>query len=178
MSIKQLLTNENKVIHSISQWEQVCIDIKRRLFETIGSPPIERNTRAIKIMNEEKLYDYIRCKISYVVGEGDKIKSYLLHPRGLTKPAPAVLALRQTVETGKDEVVGLNGNPDFAYGHELAKRGYIILAPDYLTAGERVSPNKTSFDSSYFYEQYPDWSMVGKNLEDSKSAIDVLCTLD
>ena len=94
------------------------------------------------------------------------------------KPAPAILALHQTIKFGKDEVVGLKGFPDFAYGHELAMRGYTVLAPYQLTAGDRIYPGKDSFDSSPFYEQYPDWSIVGKNLEDSKSAIDVLYALD
>jgi hypothetical protein len=42
--------------------------------------------------------------------------------------------------------------------------------------GERVFPGKERFDSAPFYEKYPDWSMVGKDIEDSMSAIDVMCT--
>jgi len=160
------------------QWEQYRLDIKERLFATIGMPLVERNTRGLEIVGEEKMDGYFRHKISYEVSEGETISAYLLRPNELAHPAPAVLALHQTVASGKDEVVGLDGSPDFAYGHELVLRGYIVLAPDYLTAGERIYPNKDSFDSSPFYEKYPDWSMVGKNLEDSRSAIDVLCALE
>ncbi len=148
--------------------EQRRESIQACLFETIGIPPVTRNTRSIQILNEEKLGEYVRSRISYIVGEGERITAYLLCPKDLMKPAPAVLALHQTVKFGKDEVVGLNGYPDFAYGHELAMRGYIVLAPDHLTAGERKYPGKDSFDSGPFYEQYPGWSMVGKNLEDFK----------
>ncbi|MBA4385651.1 MAG: hypothetical protein C0410_13010 [Anaerolinea sp.] len=178
MAIKQLLAYDNRTIQELAQWEKKRESIRACLFETIGIPPIERNTHSIQIVNEELFEEYIRTKISYVVGEGEIITSYLLRPKDFIKPAPAILALHQTVKYGKDEVVGLNGYPDFAYGHELAKRGYIVLAPDNLTAGERIYPVKECFDSSPFYEQYPGWSMVGKNLEDSKSAIDVLYTLD
>jgi acetyl esterase/lipase len=86
--------------------------------------------------------------------------------------------MHQTNDFGKDEVVGLYGNKDYAYGHELATHGYVVLAPDYLTAGERVFPGKGNFDSAPFYEKYPNWSMVGKDIEDSMSAIDVLYTFD
>lgn len=137
-----------------------------------------RDTRSIQIVDEEKVGEYVRSKVSYVVGEEERVTAYLLRSKDLMKPAPAILPLHQTVKYGKDEVVGLNGYPDFAYGHELAMRGYIVLALDHLTAGERIYPGKDSFDSGPFYERYPGWSMVGKNLEDSKSAIDVLCVLD
>ncbi len=178
MAIKQLLTDDNRAIQKLAHWEQRRESIRARLFETIGIPPVTRNTRSIQIVNEEKLGEYVRSKISYIAGEGERITAYLLRSKDLIKPAPAILALHQTVKYGKDEVVGLNGYPDFAYGHELAMRGFIVLAPDHLTAGERIYPGKDSFDSGPFYEQYPSWSMVGKNLEDSKSAIDVLCALD
>lgn len=159
-------------------WERQREDIKRRLLETIGTPSLERNTRSLEIIHEEKLDGYLRRKISYEVGEGETITAYLLQPNELVHPAPAILALHQTTASGKNEVVGLNGSPDFAYGHELTLRGYVVLAPDYLTAGERIYPGKDSFDSGPFYEKYPEWSMVGKNLEDSRSAVDVLCMLD
>lgn len=178
MAIKQLLADENGAIRELAQWEQRRENIRARLLDTIGIPPVSRNTRSIQIVSEERLGEYVRSKISYDVGEGERITAYLLRSEHLKNPAPAILALHQTVPSGKDEVVGLNGCPDFTYGHELALRGYIVLAPDHLTAGERIYPGKDSFDSGPFYEQYPDWSMVGKNLEDSKSAIDVLYALE
>jgi len=174
MAIKPLLNN----IHSVAQWEQQREDIKERLFATIGMPTIERNIRCREVVQEVKMDGYLRYKISYRVSEGETVTAYLLRPDELAVPAPAVLALHQTVASGKDEVAGLDGEREFAYGHELAQRGYIVLAPDHLTAGERIYPGKESFDSGPFYEQYPAWSMVGKNLEDSMSAIDVLWMLD
>ncbi len=178
MAIKHVLAHEHESIQSIEQWKQRGQDIKACLFETIGIPPVTRNTRSIEVIDEEKVKGYVRSKISYCVGEDERITAYLLHSRKLMKPAPAILALHQTVDSGKDEVVGLDGDPAFAYGHELAMRGYIVLAPDHLTAGERVYPHTGSFDSGPFYERYPNWSMVGKNLEDSRAAIDVLSMLD
>lgn len=178
MAIKPLLADENHAVQGLSEWQSRREDIQARLFETLGNPPVARNTRSIQVLNEENLGAYARSKISYVVGEGERVTAYLLRPKDRVKPAPAVLAFHQTVRSGKAEVVGLDGSPDFAYGHELALRGYIVLAPDHLCAGERIYPGKDSFDSGPFYAQYPGWSMVGKNLEDSKSAVDVLFALD
>ena len=178
MAIKELLLSDNIAITEIDQWQKKREDIKSRLFSTIGTPPVPRNTRNIEIVQEEKLPDYTRRKIRYVVGDDDGITAYLLIPNHLEPSAPAVVAMHQTVASGKDEVVGLDGYADFAYGHELARRGYVVLVPDYVTAGERIYPGEESFESGPFYEQYPDWSMVGKNVEDSMAAVDVLHTLD
>lgn len=178
MTMKHVLADEHDTIQSYEHWKHRSEEIKARLFETIGLPPVARNTRAFEIISEEEMNGYVRKKISYCVGEDERITAYLLHSPELITPAPAILALHQTVSSGKDEVVGLNGKPAFAYGHELAVRGYIVLAPDSLTAGERIYPDTVSFDSGPFYKRYPNWSMVGKNLEDSHAAIDVLFMLD
>lgn len=149
-----------------------------RLYSTIGCTPVLRKTRAIETLYEEELQDYKRRKIRYIVGDDDNITAYLLIPNHVKLSAPAIVAMHQTVNSGKDEVVGLDGHRDFAYGHELAMRGYVVIAPDYLTAGERIYPNEEGFESGTFYDQYPGWSMVGKNIEDSMAAVDVLCTID
>lgn len=177
MAVKELLSYNNEPITELSQWQKKREDITKRLYQTIGIPPVERNTRDIKIVDEEKLKAYTRRKICYTVGDDDCITAYVLIPHR-TSFAPAVVAMHQTVDSGKDEVVGLSGCRDFAYGDELAKRGYIVIAPDYATAGERIYTGEPSFESRLFYEKYPNWSMAGKNMEDSIAAVDVLYTLD
>ena len=177
MPVKELLLNNQALISEVSQWQNKREDIVSRLYSTIGSPPVSRNTRTIETLSEEELQGYKRRKIRYVVGDDEAITAYLLIPNHIKIPAPAIVAMHQTVNSGKDEVVGLDGSRDFAYGHELAARGYVALVPDYLTAGERIYPSVGSFASAPFYEQYPDWSMVGKNIEDSMAAVDVLYML-
>jgi dienelactone hydrolase len=177
MVLKELLTHNNTVITELDQWGEKREDIIFRLYSTLGTPPVERDTRHITVIDEEDLPEYTRRKICYTVGDDDCIPAYVLIPH-INLPAPAVVAMHQTVNSGKNEVVGLDGCLDFAYGDELAKRGYIVIAPDYLTAGERIYPGENGFESNPFYEKYPHWSMVGKNMEDSMAAVDVLYTLD
>ncbi len=107
MAIKELLVSNNVAITEIDQWQKRREDIASRLFSTIGTPPVPRNTRHIEIIQEEKQRNYTRRKIRYVVGDDDSIMAYLLIPNRLKPPAPAVVAMHQTVASGKDEVVGL-----------------------------------------------------------------------
>ncbi|MCP4178872.1 MAG: prolyl oligopeptidase family serine peptidase [bacterium] len=177
MAIREVLLNEIGPITDTGAWCLKRDDIKKRLYKTIGKTPYERNTRRLNFLSEEDNGSYTRHRIEYVVGDGDIISAFLLVPKGMQEKIPAVLAMHQTVESGKDEVAGISGFKDFAYGHELAMHGYVVLIPDYLTAGERILVNENSFDSTEFYKKYSDWSMVGKNVDDSMAGIDILCML-
>lgn len=178
MTIKTLLPEQDDPSFRLDQWLEKRQDIKMRFLDNIGTPNFSRSTCAIETIETTNCENYVRHKLRYFVGENEEIRAYLFVPIGAIASVPAIIAMHQTNDFGKDEVAGLYGSKDYAYGHELATRGYVVLAPDYLTAGERVFPGKNSFDSAPFYEQYPNWSMVGKDIEDSMSAIDVLCTLD
>ena len=178
MTIKTLLPEQNTTIDKFDWWLEKREDIKQRFLDNIGMPVFSRNTRAIETIETIDCGSYVRHKLRYIVGDQEEIPAYLLVPTAVMMGSPAIVAMHQTNDFGKDEVVGLYGNKDYAYGHELATHGYVVLAPDYLTAGERVFPGKGNFDSAPFYEKYPNWSMVGKDIEDSMSAIDVLYTFD
>jgi len=180
MTIKTLLPAQDYSANTLDWWSEKRNDIKRRFLENIGTPPFARNTSAIETMETTDCEHYVRHKLHYMVGEEEEIHAYLFVPTTEKKEAgfPAILAMHQMNDFGKDEVAGLHGSKDYAYGHELAARGYVVLAPDYLTMGERIFPSKQQFDSMPFYEKYPGWSMVGKDIQDSMSAMDVLCTFD
>jgi hypothetical protein len=64
MAIKQLLVDENRAIQELAQWEQRRESIQARLFETIGIPPVTRNTRSIQIVNEETVGEYVRMSLT------------------------------------------------------------------------------------------------------------------
>ena len=180
MTIKALLPEKHHPAQFPVWWSEKRIDIQRRFEENIGIPPFARNTHDIETIETVDCQAYVRHKLRYLVGEQEEIHAYLFIPSTGKKETgfPAILAMHQMNDFGKDEVAGLHGSKDYAYGHELAIRGYVVLAPDYLTMGERIFPGKQQFDTIPFYEKYPGWSMVGKDIQDSMSAIDVLYTLD
>jgi dienelactone hydrolase len=64
------------------------------------------------------------------------VPAFLLIPKRIDKPAPAMLCLHQTIRIGKNEPAGLGGSENLDYAHELAERGYVCLVPDYPSLGE------------------------------------------
>lgn len=83
---------------------------------------------------------YVRKRVAYNVERHERISAFLLLPKNITSPLPAVFCHHQHASDfsiGKSEVVGLAGHPDQAYAVELAERGYITFAPDAVAFEER-----------------------------------------
>lgn len=91
---------------------------------------------------------YVREKINYAVTSGHRISAYICVPKSTTVPMPAVFCHHQHAsrfDLGKSEVVGLVGDPDQAYAHELAEAGFITIAPDAIGFEERNwSPDRAA----------------------------------
>jgi dienelactone hydrolase len=69
-------------------------------------------------------------KLTYASEEGDRVPAFLFVPANRKGRAPAMLCLHQTTSIGKAEPAGM-GVKNLAYALELAKRGFVTLAPDY-----------------------------------------------
>jgi dienelactone hydrolase len=92
---------------------------------------------------------YLRRTVEYAVEAGERVRSFVLVPKAMSAPAPAVYCHHQHASQfhlGKSEVVGLAGDPDQAYGVELVERGYVVIAPDAIAFEER--------NWSYLYSSY------------------------
>ena len=98
-------------------------------------PTLPRSTPAVRVVEEKDAGKYTRRKILYTPEPGDEVPAYLLIPHG-ARHSRAMLCLHPTSEFGKAVAVGLAGRVNRAYAHELAERGYVTLAPDYLGMGE------------------------------------------
>lgn len=172
--------HEAPLLSDPSYWQARRHRILSKVEEVLGEfpPPVPVNYHVIR---EDRLEgNVIRQKIRYASNDGDTGSAYLLFPAGAEVEAakyPAVAALHQTVAEGKDEVVGISGNSRLKYGLELALRGYVVLAPDVLSAGERIFAGKKPYQTITFENRCPGWSMMGKMIYDHKQGIDFLATL-
>lgn len=137
-----------------------------------------------RILESTKEDGYTRQSIEYD-SYGDKVSAFLLLPEILDKN-PAILIHHQhnrEHHLGKSEVCGLAGNPLQAFGPELAKRGFVVLAPDAICFEERrTNPLVEGFD---FWQHFNEMCyriikgeyLMKKVLDDAVNGITLLSNL-
>ncbi len=164
-------------ILSSDEWEQKASALREIYKMTLGRQPYGIVDLDVEIIEETDKGTYLKRKIAYNTGPKERITAYMLIPKERPRQCPAVLCLHQTTQFGKEQVIGNDPSPngdDFAYALHLVKLGFITFSYDLLSAGERCYSGRKSFDTAPFYEQYPHWSVRGKDIYDVSRAIDVL----
>ncbi|WP_240041017.1 alpha/beta hydrolase family protein [Paenibacillus ginsengarvi] len=162
-------------------WEAKRKEIKARWEAFIGGLP-ELVPLRYDVLAEEEEERHRRVHLRYDTAYGDSVTAFLLIPKDGLRNAdgkmPAIMALHQTANEGKAEICLPTGKKNRRYGYELANRGYVVLAPDTITAGERVYEGASPFQTAPFYEKYPEWSAVAKMIADHRQGIDLLVSLE
>ncbi len=160
--------------------------LREKLIELLNMPltppPISKIFR--RTFYEKDKGTYIEKKISLITSNFSVAYAYLLIPKNIEFPAPAVIAMHQHGGTkyGSEEIIGNIGDPTLAYGKELAERGYIVFAMDAPTFGERNDQNDDSFEvrekgeaQDLFKRGY---SPLGIIVQEDLISLDYLTSLD
>ena len=118
-------------------------------------PQLPDDPLEVQVLETERVPQVRRRKITFVSqvveGKPDRVPAYLLIPNALPEgqSAPAVLCLHQTTSIGKAEPAGLGGISDLHYALELARLGYVTLAPDYPGFGDyQIDPYAMGYASA------------------------------
>ncbi len=110
-----------------------------RYKEVLGDLPTTCDLEE-KIVHRRRYRDHIETKIVYQAEADAWTPACLLVPRSGTPPFSAVIAHHQCridCDWGKEAVVGkVVERQDQAYGLELVRRGFVVLAPDAINCGE------------------------------------------
>lgn len=159
--------------------------IRTEIAEIIGiQPALAEGTVDFKVLESVEESGYTRQLIEYDAGE-DKVSAYLLLPEKQGNN-PAILINHQhnrEHHLGKSEVCGLAGNPLQAFGPELAKKGFVVLAPDSICFESRRKD--TSVEGFDFWQHLHEMTyrilrgewLMKKVLEDAMKGISLLAGL-
>jgi dienelactone hydrolase len=119
-------------------------------------------------------YERVRC-----VWDSDEwmsVPAELLVPVDRTEPGPAVLAIHGH-GPGRTHICQPPSEGPGGYAHDLAERGYVVLAPDLRCFGERADwnpPDHYACDTNLVHAVMAGESPLAANLWDLARGLDVL----
>ena len=129
-------------------------EMRKEIAELIGIGASDASVE-YTVLSSVKEDGYTRQYINYTSGS-EQVPAFLLIPDEPNNN-PAVLINHQhnrEHHLGKSEVCGLTGNPLQAFGPALAKKGFVVLAPDAVCFEERrIDATVEGFDFwQHFHE--------------------------
>jgi dienelactone hydrolase len=150
---------------------------RTRLAALLGAMP-QRVPLELETVDVTKCEGYRREKVVFDTEDTMSVPAYLLVPDDRTRPGPAVLAAHGH-GPGKDVVAGIETTeaPNGDYAHQLAVRGYVVLAPDLRCFGERLDwnpPDHYACDTNLVHAYMAGSNPLTQNLWDLARALDVL----
>ncbi len=159
---------------SLSDWPGARTKIETAVLAVLGNMPKEKVELQTKTIDEMQFPGFTRKRINYFVDEWERVGAWLFIP-DRKEEMPGILCCHEASPQGKDEPAGLEGDPLLAFAQHYAELGYVTLAPDSITAGDRISQGLAPFDTKTFYKENPKTSAMGKMLFDHMCAVDALC---
>lgn len=162
--------NAQRPLKTLADWEKRRADIRANVQLVMGKLPRPEMPvpLAMEVLETHQLDFGTRQKVRYHTDKADAwVHAHLFRPKGKGQ-LPAVLCLHQTNNVGKDEPAGLGGKESLHYALELAKEGFVTLAPDYPSFGE------------YKYDFASDDRYISGTLKavyDNTRAVDLLISL-
>ncbi len=124
-------------VKSTSDGQKRRAEILRGMQEVTGPLPgkAKRCPLVMRVEEETDGGSYVRRRLTYASEPGARVPAFLLIPKdalAARRKFPAVLALHPTdMQYGHRVVVEKLRNNYRAYAHDLAERGYVVLAPAY-----------------------------------------------
>ena len=156
-----------------TSWPETRKEIDAAVKSVLGKQPKNILDLQLKVVDEQDFPGYTRQVVNYFVDEWTRVSAFLFLPES-KEVRPGIVCCHQQSPRGKAETAGLDTNPVLAFAKHYAERGYVTIAPENITAGERVSSGLEPFNSAQFYKDNPKMSLLGKMLWDHQRAVDIL----
>ena len=164
--------------------------LKGKVEELLGEPP-EPAPLDPQLVSTEETDRFVREKWLIQSEQDCWVPLYLLVPKGGEGRKPAVLCAHGHGPYGKDPVAGVHLNDsdrkaeilrnNYNYGEQMAQEGFIAVAPDWRSFGERIAysnpyPGRDICNVHFLQHLILGRSLLGANIFDGMRVIDFLLT--
>ena len=133
---------ERQEVKTENDWNVRCLEILDAMQEVMGRLPDRENLPPlnVQVLHVQENETFVRKTIRFTAAESESVPAYLYLPlrdgKSISGKRPAMLVVHETDDLGKRSVDGERLRPNRAYARELARRGYVVIAPDYPGFGE------------------------------------------
>ena len=157
-------------IRTPQDWEKRKAGVLKAMQEVMGDLPDRSALPPLDLRITETFQGegYQRHTVSFANLHDERVTAYLYVPANIAsgQRRPAALALQPTGMQGKEIPDGRGPRQlNRAYGLELARRGYVVVSPDYPSFGEQK-------DYDFARSKYASGTM--KAISDNMRCIDLL----
>ena len=192
MTIERFLTAEQSVAQLLkttpplyfngitkADWKTWRKQFRRHMRRHLGPKP-DPVPLEVETLEQTQHDGYTREKIIFNPDAFSSIPAYVLIPDGANtdNPAPAVLCAHGH-GVGKDGAVGIVEDYQKQYAVELAKRGFVTIAPDWRCFGERLDrdewvrrPGRDGCNAAYLALGYFGYQLLQLNISDGQRCLD------
>ncbi len=145
-------SGQQQPIRTRDDWAIRRSQILSGMQEAMGSLPSSTAPAdfGLQVVADARLHEVRRITLTMAVENGDRLPLDLYLPAELVeavdpaslltlsanKKLPAILALHPTGALGKRIIAGEGPRGNRQYGLELARRGYVVVCPDYPSFGD------------------------------------------
>ena len=170
-----LLAADGQKIRSKQAWEEQRQLLRAAWLQRLGKPPAKPKSLSVQMESRESEPDHIRQLVHFASEGDDRIRAYLLLPKGLQEgeQRPAIVVFHPTTKETLREPVGLGKRQDMALALQLVRRGYITLSPECFIM-KRAGPRSQAQELAH---RRPGWTGLGKMTFDASRCVDYLETL-
>ncbi|NLN18983.1 MAG: prolyl oligopeptidase family serine peptidase [Firmicutes bacterium] len=151
---------------TLAAWEDMAAQLRAKLHDALGVRPLRPIEPVVKSLGTTHFTGYSIERLSIVSRPGFIITANLYLPSALSDPAPAILCPHgHSGQKGK----GQEKYQSLYIG--LARKGFVVLAPDAIGLGERWLQGHNGMASPFLIGT----SLVGMEIWDNMKCLDVLC---
>ncbi len=171
-----LVKSNGQLINSISEWNDMRMEIIKRWKNYLGTIETNPNRPAIRVLQEDTEDGIIRQYVEYESEPGVMVNAYVLKPQGIKNPMPAVVALHSTSDNKMLYISGAQKGEITPLGFNLARLGFIVICPQcflWYDRGDRSYEQQVE----RFHSKHPACKGMSKMLFDAQRAVDVLVSL-
>jgi dienelactone hydrolase len=119
----------------LKAWEKDRLEVRKTLLKCLGDLPPRPDPRKVVSLTRFEEDGYVVERFDFFNGVDQTVAGILLIPKGLKKPAPAIILAHG--HSGSKEILCRDAKNQQCVGPMLVKKGYVVAAIDSYFCGSR-----------------------------------------